>query len=65
MGKDCRCVHNPPIHLKYILTVVDCTVLLLSRGLATTELEIHPISAHTHAVSSLISLHVCGLTHHF
>lgn len=30
--------------------------ILLSRGLATTELEIHPIPAHTHAVSSCISL---------
>lgn len=64
MGKDRRSVHNPPIHLKYPL-LLNCTVVLPSRGLATTELEIHPISAYTHAVSSLVSLHVCGLTHHF
>ena len=44
------------ILLSIYSTVVDCTVLLLSRGLATTELKIHPIPAHTHAVSSLISL---------
>ena len=45
------------ILLSIYSTVVDCTVLL-SRGLATTELKIHPIPAHTHTVSSLISLFV-------